>query len=437
MEKILLTAKLKLAPTTEQKKWLWEMSRTATRLYNLALEQRRWYWSLYHHTRPGITYKYQNAELVELKKAFPEFKVLYSLVAQEVLRLVQKNFNSFFGRLRGQQANGSQETARLPRFKSSRYFFTLCYIQSGFALENGYLILSGGSNRRERIAIAGARFIPHDAHSLTITYGRKTDTFYANVSYWAEAKPKQEKEPMRVLAFDPGRKVFLTGADDSGTLVEIHSRTNSINTYFDRQIDRVKSLRDRCKRGSRRWKRLNAVLNELYRRRRAQVDQELHAISKLLAEGPWDVIAVGKPDKQDMVSKDPAKGEGNTKINRAVQNDWPLVKFLGFLSYKCALEGKGVKNADERYSTQRCSCCGHRQKLDPSVRIYRCPKCGLVIGRDENSAVNLLNKTLAELARPSVRPEGFTACAVYRRTPWGKWYTETSAAHNMAAASAG
>lgn len=437
MERILLTAKLKLAPTPEQRKWLWEMSRAATRLYNLALEQRRRHWLRYHRTRPGITYEHQNAELVELKEAFPEFKVLYSLVAQEVLRRVQKNFNSFFGRLRSQRENGREETARPPRFKSSRYFFTLPYVQSGFALEGGFLVLSGGEGKRERIAIAGARFAPGEAHSLTTVYDRKTDTFYAHVTCWAEAKPREEGRPPRVIAFDPGRKVFLTGADDTGLLVEIHSRTNSINAYFNKQIDRVKSLRGRCKRGSRRWKHLSAVLDELYRRRRAQVDQELHAISKLLAEGPWDVIAVGKPDKQGMVSNDPARGEGNAKINRAVQNDWPLVKFLGFLSYKCALQGREAVNADERCTTQRCNRCGHRQKLDPSVRVYRCPKCGLVMGRDENSAVNMLNEILAELARPPVRPEAFTARAVYRRTPWGKWYTETSRAHNMALAPAG
>ena len=144
---------------------------------------------------------------------------------------------------------------------------------------------------------------------------------------------------------------------------------------------------------------------------------------------------VGKPDKQGMVSKDPAKGKGNAKINRAVQNDWPLVKLLGRLSYKCHLRDRYAKSADERYSTQRCSRCGHRQKLDPSVRVYCCPKCGLIVGRDENSAVNLLNKILAELARPPVKPEGFTVRAVYRRAPWGRWYTETSRVHNMALAS--
>ena len=75
-----------------------------------------------------------------------------------------------------------------------------------------------------------------------------------------------------------------------------------------------------------------------------------------------------------------------------MQNDWPLVKLLGHLSYKCHLRDRYVKSAGERYTTQRCSRCGHRQKLDPSVQVYRCPKCGLVMGRGENSAVNMLNK---------------------------------------------
>ncbi|WP_156896721.1 hypothetical protein [Desulfovirgula thermocuniculi] len=44
MKKILLTAKLKLVPSPEQREWLWEISRCATKLCNLALEQRRWHW---------------------------------------------------------------------------------------------------------------------------------------------------------------------------------------------------------------------------------------------------------------------------------------------------------------------------------------------------------------------------------------------------------
>ncbi|MFQ5977139.1 MAG: zinc ribbon domain-containing protein [Candidatus Heimdallarchaeota archaeon] len=41
-------------------------------------------------------------------------------------------------------------------------------------------------------------------------------------------------------------------------------------------------------------------------------------------------------------------------------------------------------------STQRCSDCGHKQKLPLTERTYHCPRCGLVMDRDWNAAINLL-----------------------------------------------
>jgi putative transposase len=429
-----MTKRVLLAPTPEQRAWLWRLSRLATWLYNLALEQRRWHWLRYHRTRPGITYEYQNAELVELKEAFPEFKALYSLVAQEVLRQVEKNFRSFFGRLGSQRANGGEETARPPRFKSSRYFFTLCYIQSGFAVKDGKLILSGGMEphtdekgkvryrrRREAVQIVGYRRLPDKIRSLTITCDRKTGNFYANLVYEVEPLKADTVRPLRITAFDPGVKTFLTGADNCGRIIVFDSQVKRVTRYFDEQIDKVKSMRDRCKKGSRRWKRLNEVLEGLHHRRSAQMNGELHAIAKLLAEGEWDVVAVGDPDKLGMVSDDPEKGKGNQNINRAVQNNWPLKKANAFLDYKLEYRGKLFLPLDEKYSTQECSNCGHRMKLDPRVRVYRCPECGMVLGRDENSAVNLLNRAIAGTAQAKKKPEDFRVRITFRRTLSGRW----------------
>jgi putative transposase len=410
------------------------MSRAATRLYNIALEQRKHHWLRYHGTRPGITYRYQNAQLVELKQEFPEFRGLYSLVAQEVLRLLQKNFNSFYGRLKRQRVAREEVTVRTPRFKSSRYFFTLSYIQSGFSIKGSELTLSGGMEPstdkkgktryrrcRQTIKITGYRNLPGKIHSLTVTYDKKTGNFYAQLVYEVQPLKKETVHPLKAIAFDPGVKTFLTGADTSGRLMVFDSLVKRTVKYFDSQIDKVKSLRDRCKKGSRRYKKLSCVLSSLYRRRFAQVTDELHAIAKLLAEGDWDIVGVGNPNKLGMVSVDPAKGKGNQNINRAVQNNWPLKKGAGFLNYKLEYRDKLFLPIDEKYSTQECSSCGHRIKLDPSIRVYRCPKCQMVMGRDENAAINLLNRVLAGTAHPNKNHTDYRVRITFHRTCSGRW----------------
>ncbi|WP_353736083.1 MULTISPECIES: zinc ribbon domain-containing protein [unclassified Okeania] len=44
-----------------------------------------------------------------------------------------------------------------------------------------------------------------------------------------------------------------------------------------------------------------------------------------------------------------------------------------------------------------CSNCGHKVLLALSVRTHYCPKCGTVLDRDENAAINILNKGLNEV----------------------------------------
>lgn len=43
-------------------------------------------------------------------------------------------------------------------------------------------------------------------------------------------------------------------------------------------------------------------------------------------------------------------------------------------------------------SSQICSACGHRDGKKPlDVRIWECPKCGVLLDRDWNAAVNILD----------------------------------------------
>ncbi|HUW65698.1 MAG TPA: transposase [Spirochaetia bacterium] len=408
------------------------MSRVATVLYNIGLEQRRDWWLRYHGTKPGIGYTYQNAQLLDLKEGFPEFNCLYSLVAQEVLRALHKDYRSFFARLKQQRQEGKDVTARLPWFKSSRYFFTLTYIQSGFGVKDGKLVLSGGMEeymdekgrtkrrrRRETIKIAGCRNLPEKVHSLTIRH--RDGRFYANLTYEVEPRLPEGIRPLKGIAFDPGVKTFLTGADDSGRLIEFQSLIKRSTKYFDGEIDRVKSLRDKCQKGSRRYRRLKQVLHVLHQRRNAQVDDELHSIAKVLASGEWDVVGIGNPGKQGMVSEDPEKGRGNQNINRAVQNNWPLKKLLGYVDYKLEYRGGRFVPVDERYSTQECNHCGHRMKIDPSVRVYRCPECGMELGRDENAAINLLNRVLTGMNRQKKDYRAIRVRIAFHRTLSGRW----------------
>lgn len=67
------------------------------------------------------------------------------------------------------------------------------------------------------------------------------------------------------------------------------------------------------------------------------------------------------------------------------------------LLYKCQLYGKELVILDERNTSKTCSGCGYKQSMPLWKRTYCCLACGLVMDRDENSAVNILARFLARL----------------------------------------
>ncbi len=82
-----------------------------------------------------------------------------------------------------------------------------------------------------------------------------------------------------------------------------------------------------------------------------------------------------------------------------VYNDWGLASFVQMLTYKCLLSGKELHIISERDTTKMCHACGHLQAMPLWKRTYRCSNenCGLVMDRDENSAVNIYQRFLAWL----------------------------------------
>jgi putative transposase len=65
------------------------------------------------------------------------------------------------------------------------------------------------------------------------------------------------------------------------------------------------------------------------------------------------------------------------------------------LTYKCRRFGKELYIEDERDTTRMCHVCKFKQDMPLWVRTYRCANCGLVMDRDENSAVNIYQRFLA------------------------------------------
>lgn len=95
---------------------------------------------------------------------------------------------------------------------------------------------------------------------------------------------------------------------------------------------------------------------------------------------------------EDLDISNMLENDESHKLHRFI-GESNFYKFKTLLTNKCKEYGIKLVLVDTHYpSTKRCSCCGKKNKyIRLSDRTFRCPKCGLVIDRDENAAINIYN----------------------------------------------
>ncbi|MDQ6661531.1 MAG: transposase, partial [Chloroflexota bacterium] len=217
--------------------------------------------------------------------------------------------------------------------------------------------------------------------------------YYASFVYREDEQAHEhEEEQADYVAFDLGMKTLATGVNEQGRFYHIGGMKGV--QWYNKQLDKIRSKRDKCKKKSRRYIHLSKVHKRVSEKKRNKKNDSLHKASHLIAHRLVErTVIVGDLSQRQMVTKQ--HQERNKYLNRAVYNEWGLYTFILMLTYKCALYGKELAFLDERYTSKTCSGCGNRQDMSLRKRTYCCKQCRLVMGRDDNSAVNILTRFFA------------------------------------------
>ena len=320
----------------------------------------------------------------------PELDAVYGKLLHEVYFRLDKAMQAFFRRVKRGEKPG------FPRVRPRHNFFTLCYPAMYLNVEGKKLTLpSGGKGRNKRypnIVATLTEDVPENFKEVAISRDARGH-YYASFAYEVEEETREESG---VLAFDLGIKTLATGVTNQGRFYHVGGFKGG--RWYNKQLDHIRSKRDRCKRKSRRYRYLSQVYKRVSEKKRNKQQDCLHKASHLIAHKTVaSTIVVGDLSQRQMVTK--THEERNKHLNRAVYNDWGVYTFTQMLGYKCLLSGKELVILDERDTSKTCCQCGQKQKMPLWKRTYRCPNeaCRLVMDRDENSAVNILKRFLARL----------------------------------------
>src|SRR5436190_1959508 len=341
---------------------------------------------------PG--WKVAKKTLQASKKHDPELEQVYGKLLQEVYFRVQGSMSAFFRRVK----NG--ETPGFPRVRPRHNFFTLVYPAMYIQIEKGIIRLpTGGKGKKKQYADVYARLMeeaPTGFKEVAISRDARGN-YYASFPVEVEEAKQEEwhEEKASVVAFDVGMKTLAVGTNDQGRVYHIGGFKGT--RWYNKQLDKIRSKRDKCKKKSRRYIRLSKVYKRVSERKRNKRQDSLHKASHLIAHKLVErTVVVGDLSQKQMVTNE--HKEHNKYLNRAVYNDWCLYTFIQMLKYKCQRYGKDLQIIDERNTTKMCSGCGHLQPMPLWKRTYCCTECGLVMDRDENSSVNIRDRYFIGLA---------------------------------------
>jgi IS605 OrfB family transposase len=342
--------------------------------------------------RAGERWKRQDAKktLAESRQYDPTLDQVYGKLLAEVYFRLDKAMKAFWRRC------AAGEKPSFPRVHPRHQFFTLCYPAMYVQVEGTTIRLPTGGGRGKKDkpypTIAAGLTEPPPTGYKEVAVSRDARGHY-HASFVYEVQEAAEAAGS-IVAFDLGIKTLATGVNEQVRFSHIGGFKGY--QWYNRQLDKIRSKRDRCKQQSKRYIHLSQVYQRVsenkHNKRRDCLHKASHLIDHRLVER---TVVIGDLSQRQMVTKEHT---GHRKaLHRSVYNDWGLYQFVQMLKYKCLLAGKVLVLLDERDTSKTCSGCEVKQGMLLSKRTHRCGTCGLVMDRDENSALNILRRFLARL----------------------------------------
>ncbi|MCS4539454.1 MAG: transposase, partial [Thaumarchaeota archaeon] len=212
----------------------------------------------------------------------------------------------------------------------------------------------------------------------------KRCTIIRGVDQWFACIMVEQEEPVAVTVLNAKPPV---GVDlGVANLAVLSDGTVFPNPkHLSHSLNRIKTLQQslsKKREGSHNREKTKVLLAKAWRRVRRQRDDTAHKVSRLLADN-YSTIVFEELKIPNMVK--------NHHLASAIMDSaWGKLRTL--TAYKAERLGGRVAFVDPIGTSQRCSGCGEVVPKELSMRVHRCPCCGLTVDRDVNAARNILER---------------------------------------------
>ena len=193
-------------------------------------------------------------------------------------------------------------------------------------------------------------------------------------------EPPEHKPTGIICGVDVGGRHLAAVADSNGNECMYDTRHKPVL----REIDRLKSERDRKRRGGRKWTEVVRKIKRLQEKTNNIATDTINQSATKITDGVDAVIV------EDLHVKSMTTHGGNRKrrLNRSMREN-RAGTFLAKLETKSGMKGVEVKKVDPRNTSITCHKCGRVDKESRSGDMFHCMVCGDYIHADVNAAHNI------------------------------------------------
>lgn len=355
-------------------------------LYNKALYLVRQH---YFETKGYLDWVKVNRLMVDSKDV--DYYSLPCKVSNQILRMLDDNFKSFFALLKMKQSGSYDKSIRIPRYLDKQGRTVAIFPKDAISkksLKKGIIKLSSLSieipTKVTESNIVEVRILPRNNHHVVeVVY--KVD----------EVESKSDNR--RYASIDLGLNNLATvGSNVVKPFIINGKPLKSINQYWNKEKSRLQSLLKGDKKTS---KRIESITNK----RNNKVKDYLHKSSKML------VNFLVSNDISTLVIGYNEEWKQNINIGKRNNQSFvniPFYTFIKQLEYKCKLEGINIILTEESY-TSKCSFLDnesvekHENYLGKRIKrgLFRSAK-NRIINADLNGSLNILKKAVGEFQYP-------------------------------------
>jgi len=298
---------------------------------------------------------------------------------QEAFRDLDRALRDFIKSRNGQRRGGR---LGFPQFKKRGRCKDSCRFSTGTMRCAGATVTLprlGTIATHESTRKLARRLEAGTARILSATVSRTAHRWH--VSFTVEVQraiPARHARPGSAVGVDLGVKTLITGADDTGRIVNV-AGPKALRASL-RRLQRASRAHSRTQKGSANRRKSAARLARIHARVASVHADALHKATTALA-ARYQTVVIEDLNVTGMIS--------NRHLARAIA-DQGFGQARRMLGYKTAWNGGRLILAGRWYpSSKTCSDCGTaKAKLALSERTFACAACGLVLDRDVNAARN-------------------------------------------------